>query len=112
MPCLILENYPLAWIDVKTTNYDIIFHRLKISSEKIPLLLEDFGTAPFYFKDQAIISGSLYYILAKPPSTKVLAKYYRVKTKGYINNTNSICFAWIFREVLESQSKPSVKFSE
>ncbi|PYH75354.1 hypothetical protein BO82DRAFT_36453 [Aspergillus uvarum CBS 121591] len=30
------------------------------------------GTAPFYFEDQAIISGSLYYILAKPPSTKVL----------------------------------------
>lgn len=28
------------------------------------------GSDPFYFEDQAIISGSLYYILAKPPSTK------------------------------------------
>ncbi|PYH61754.1 uncharacterized protein BO96DRAFT_325258 [Aspergillus niger CBS 101883] len=28
------------------------------------------GSDPFYFEDQAIISGSLYYILAKPPTFK------------------------------------------
>jgi hypothetical protein len=34
-----------------------------------PLLIP--GSDPFYFEDQAIISGSLYYILASPPGAKL-----------------------------------------
>lgn len=29
------------------------------------------GSDPFYFEDQVMVSGSLYYILAKPPGTKL-----------------------------------------